>query len=242
MVSFNLKAARERRGWTQEQFAQRLENITGARLTQAGVSALERTWEGGKRREFDAQEIVDFAQALGVPIIWFFLPPPGDDREIKNAGRPLIDLIDLLVGRDELHPLISERLREVGLRDPSAAERISRLLTGWPADMSTQIIRERRDDMLEQILHEMADDLDEAAKVWGEFWDRVRQTTVRGLIAERTENDRFLARESHLPDPPEDLTPPSGTDDVHAAAGSQQYRDDSRADNLTAAVEPANRA
>ena len=112
VVSYNLRAAREQNGWTQEQFADRLEVVTGRRPTQASVSALERAWEGGRHREFDAQELVDFAVALDVPVIWFFLPPPGDRREIKNTGRQLFALIDLLVGRAEHLPRIEERLAQ----------------------------------------------------------------------------------------------------------------------------------
>ena len=241
VVSFNLRAARELRGLTQEVLARRLENVTGTRLTQAGVSALERTWEGGKRREFDAQEIVEFAQALDVPIIWFFLPPPGDDRKIKNADRPLFDLIELLVGRNELHTIVEGRLRAVGLGDPTAVEQTSRMLIGWPDGMSTETMRERRDDMLEQILNEMADDLDEAAKLWGKFWDRVRQTTVRGLIAERTNNDRFLYRETSLPGPPDDLTPFTGTSEPRAVEDSAEHDDAAAAgaSDVAAAAVPA---
>ena len=186
VVSFNLRLAREQNGWTQEQFADRLEQVTGHRPTQASVSALERAWEGGRRREFDAQELVDFSVALNVPIVWFFLPPPGDRRKIKNTGRQLFALIELLVGRAEQLPHVEERLRQLGLRDNTADEEISRMLTGYPDVMTPQAIREFRETMLAMILDEMATELDRSAQRWGSFFDRVRQVTIRGVIASLT--------------------------------------------------------
>lgn len=221
VVSYNLRAAREQNGWTQEQFADRLAAVTGGRPNQAGVSALERVWERGKRREFDPQELVDFALVPNVPVLWFFLPSPGDRREIKNTGRQLFALIDLLVGRaehlprieerqysrrnwvvvNEHLPRIEERQRQLGLRENTAEEEISRILTGHPDVMTPQVIRERREWILTEILHEMTTELDQPAERWGSFFDRVRQVTLRGVIASLTDDAQFL---DHLPDLPED--------------------------------------
>ncbi|MCY3650951.1 MAG: helix-turn-helix transcriptional regulator [Acidimicrobiaceae bacterium] len=200
VVSYNLRLAREMQGLTQEQFATRLEAITGHRPTQASISALERSWEGGRRREFDAQELVEFAVALNVPIAWFFLPPPDDRREIKNTGRVLLALVDLLVGRAQHQPRIEERLREVGLRDYAEQEEISRMLTGQPDRITPQVIREFRERMLTQLLDEMATELDDYAEQMGAFWDRVRQVTTRGVIASLTNDPQLLGRRRDLPE------------------------------------------
>ena len=40
------------------------------------MSAAERSWEGTRIREFDADEIVRIADTLGVPVIALLLPPP----------------------------------------------------------------------------------------------------------------------------------------------------------------------
>ena len=244
VVSFNLRAAREEQGLTQEQFADRLEAVTGHRPTQASVSALERAWEGGRRREFDAQELVDFAVALNVPIVWFFLPPPGDVREIQNTGRHLRALVELLVGRADQLPRIEERLREIGLRDPTAVEQTSQMLLGQPAAMGAQAVRELREVMLAQILHEMADDLDESVKLWKTFFDRLDKTTVRGLIAERTNNDGFLHRESDLPGHTQDSASLTGTGDAHATEDSHEYDAAATAgvDDVVASAAPARQA
>ena len=244
MVSYNLRAARELKGWTQEQFAQHLEAITGSKLTQAGVSALERTWEGGKRREFDAQELVDFATALDVPIVWFFLPPPGDDREIKNTGRPLSALIDLMVGRAHHLPPIEERLREMGVHDPTAEEAISRMLTGHPDAMTPQVIGELREKMLAQILDEMATDFDEVAHVVGDFWDRARQVTIRGMIAALTNNARLLPPGLNLPELPTDAAQTVDADGARAGENSREREGptDADADEATAIATTARQA
>lgn len=186
VVSYNLRVAREQNGWTQSQFADRLEQVTGTRPAQANVSALERVWEGGRRREFDAQKLVDFAVALNVPIIWFFLPPPGEHREIQNTGRHMTGLIELLLGRNDQVHRVEERLREIGMKDPTAAQKTAEMLTGWTTGMGADIYRARRTKMLALILAQLGDELDEAAELWGYFWDRVRATGVRGLIAEKT--------------------------------------------------------
>src|SRR5213080_122296 len=80
VVAYNVRAARELRGWTQEEVADRLEPYLGQRLTQAGVSSIERAWDGDRRREFDAHELLIFAMVFDLPILWFLLPPPGDAR------------------------------------------------------------------------------------------------------------------------------------------------------------------
>lgn len=224
VVSYNLRLAREMQGWTQEQFATRLEEVTGHRPTQASISALERAWEGGRRREFDAQELVEFAVALDVPIAWFFLPPPDDRREIKNTGRVLLALVDLLVGRAQHQPSIEKRLREVGRRDHTEPEEISRVITGQPDRITPQAIREFREGILTQLLHEMATELDDFAEQMGAFWDRVRQVTTRGVIASLTNDPQLLSRLQDLPEGTAVQDDPASddTDDAAAVATTAQ--------------------
>src|SRR4051794_18076373 len=72
IVAYNFRAARELRGWTQEETAQRLERVLGQLLPQASISAIERAYEGDRRREFDAHELLAFALAFELPLVWFF--------------------------------------------------------------------------------------------------------------------------------------------------------------------------
>src|SRR5665811_933751 len=76
VVAYNVREARQMRGWTQEELADRLEPYLGQRLTQAGISSIERAWDGDRRREFDAHELLIFAMVFDLPILWFLLPPP----------------------------------------------------------------------------------------------------------------------------------------------------------------------
>ena len=46
VVSYNVKAIRERRGWTQQAVAERLSYLTGHQLPQASISAMERGFDG----------------------------------------------------------------------------------------------------------------------------------------------------------------------------------------------------
>jgi hypothetical protein len=57
VVSYNFKAIRERQGWTQQGVAERLGQLTGHTLPQASISAMERGFDGDRRRRFDAHEL-----------------------------------------------------------------------------------------------------------------------------------------------------------------------------------------
>ncbi|MEV8065297.1 helix-turn-helix transcriptional regulator [Streptomyces sp. NPDC085995] len=110
MVAYNISRARRAKGWSQDEFARRLETFTGRRWSNASVSAAERSWESDRIRKFDANELVSFALILGVPVYYLLLPPyrdgdpevtlrtsnPGDQaedwRELTSAE--LIDAID----------------------------------------------------------------------------------------------------------------------------------------------------
>ena len=121
VVAYNLARARAWRGWTQEQATAALEPHLGTRWSKANYSAAERSIAGGRIRQFDADEIVAFAQAFGVPVGWFFLPPPpwappgvplrlaAPDRE--HLGEVLAALVDMVFGDDEGQALLAMRLQ-----------------------------------------------------------------------------------------------------------------------------------
>ena len=100
VVAYNFKAARELRGLTQEETAQLLERSLGQRLPQASISAIERAYEGDRRREFDAHEILAFALAFDLPLVWFFLPPPGDTRRLYHTSNYVAELYGAVFGRE----------------------------------------------------------------------------------------------------------------------------------------------
>jgi hypothetical protein len=191
VVAYNVRAARELRGWTQDEVSERLEPYLGQRLTQAGVSAIERAWDGDRRREFDAHELLIFAMVFNLPITWFLLPPPGDHRLMRATTRQVDELYMWLMGRPEqLEPLYA-RLREIGIYEPTEAEEIVEKITGAPASSRNWSYKDRRKEMLLALLDEHADDLDNAVEELGRWFDHLRQVGIRGFVAEHTYDDDY---------------------------------------------------
>jgi transcriptional regulator with XRE-family HTH domain len=88
VVASNLKRARELRGWTQEQAAERLERYLGSRWSKANYSAAERAVTGRRPRTFDADDLLAFARTFELPITWFLLPPHGREPLLSTPDDP----------------------------------------------------------------------------------------------------------------------------------------------------------
>jgi transcriptional regulator with XRE-family HTH domain len=88
IVAYNFRRARESSGWTQVETSKRLERYLGFKLNQAGVSAIEKTYDSDRRRNIDVAEVVAFARCFGLPIGWFFLPPPGRSTDLVEPVNP----------------------------------------------------------------------------------------------------------------------------------------------------------
>ena len=188
VVAYNVRAARELRGFTQDDFADRLEPYLGQRLTQASVSAIERAFDGERRREFDAQELLTFALVFDLPIIWFLLPPPGDHRLMRNTTRPLDELYAHLLGRpDQLQP-VYDRLRELGVNDPTSTEDTVEKITGEPSTTRQWSYKERRKELLLALLDQHGDTFDTAIDDLGRVIDHLRHVGIRGFLAENTDD------------------------------------------------------
>jgi hypothetical protein len=110
VIAYNVAQARLWKGWTQEQACEALEPYLGKRWSKANYSAAERSVDGSRIRQFDADEIVAFARAFDMPVTWFFLPPPpwaspGVPAKLRTPdaerfGAPLALLADLVFGDD----------------------------------------------------------------------------------------------------------------------------------------------
>ncbi len=79
VVAYNVARFRKAAGLTQEELGERLGG-----WTKAAVSAAERSWDGKRIRQFDADTLTAIAMALGVPLLALFLPP-----EDQGEGGPL---------------------------------------------------------------------------------------------------------------------------------------------------------
>ena len=190
VVAYNFRAARELRGWTQEEAADQLEPYLGLRLTQASISAIERAWDGDRNREFDAQEILAFALAFDLPLIWFYMPPPDDRRHLDRAHKRINQLYEIVLGReDQLEPLY-QRLRDLGIREPTERERLMEGITGEKPPTRTTY-REHRKRLLTALLDDYSDNLDQLADQYGQFFDHLRAVGIRGFIAEHTQDEDF---------------------------------------------------
>ena len=199
VVAYNIREARQLRGWTQEELADRLEPYLGQRLTQAGVSSIERAWDSDRRREFDAHELLVFAMVFDLPMLWFLLPPPGDHRVMRSTTRSVDELYAWLLGRPQQLEPVYERLRQLGIVDPTAAEETVEKITGVPAAAKQWSYRERRKELLLALLDEHADSFDKNIDELGRMVDHLRQVGIRGFIAEHTNDEDLTYPEGHTP-------------------------------------------
>lgn len=224
VVAYNVRAARELRSWTQEELSERLEPYLGQRLSQAGVSAIERAWDGDRRREFDAHELLIFSMVFSLPMLWFLLPPPGDHRLMRATTRPVDELYMYLLGRPEqLEPLYA-RLREIGVTDPTAAEETVEKITGQPPRSRQWSYRQRRKELLLALLDQHADDLDNAIDTLAGQLEHLRQVGIRGFIAEQTNDDDYARTTGRVADEPT----PGGTKNKPARANTKKKRSTKR--------------
>jgi len=117
IVAYRIHEARRMRGWTQEQAAAELEPYLGTKLSTASFSAIERSFAGGRIRQFNADEILALSRGFRLPIGWFFTPPPVMDKidistpDAKGGGWEPLLLIDAILGNPDTIPEWEEALR-----------------------------------------------------------------------------------------------------------------------------------
>ena len=227
VVAYNFREARQLRGWTQEEFADRLEPYLGQRLTQAGVSSIERAWDGDRRREFDAHELLVFAMVFNLPILYFLLPPPGDRRRMQGTSAQVNELYVWLLGREGQVEPVYERLRQLGITDPTTAEETVEKITGITSPARQWSYRERRKELLLALLDEHSDNFDKDIEEIGRIVDHLRQVGIRGFIAEHTHDEDFTFKgDPPTPDsrPPLDANEATSDDGTHDGETSGDSR------------------
>lgn len=185
VVSYNVKAIRERRGWTQQQVADRLAQITGHRLPQASISAMERGFDGERRRRFDAHELYLLSTVFDVPIAYFFLPPPGAmGTALADTGAVAVTLYTAILGADDQLEAMDERLEELGLNVPRDLDPVmATILGGDPASMNWHDhFRTWRKNRIALLAREYGDQLDEVANVLADFAAQIKTFGPQGYL------------------------------------------------------------
>ena len=172
VVSYNVRAIRERRGWTQQSVAERLARLTKHQLPQASISAMERGFDGDRRRRFDAHELYLLSVVFDVPIAYFFLPPPDTDREeLSDTRRPVTELYAALLGRDSQLAEFDERLAEINVTNPEQVDEVLIALFGveGAANNWHEHFRTWRKKRLAELAKTYGDRLDDVAEFLAEF-------------------------------------------------------------------------
>ena len=72
---------------TQEQLGKRLEAVTGRPWSKATVSALERSADGVRVRQFDADDLVAIAHVLDVQLMFLFKPSSPESTPTRGIHR-----------------------------------------------------------------------------------------------------------------------------------------------------------
>jgi transcriptional regulator with XRE-family HTH domain len=113
VVAHNLTYARELRGLTQAEVAERLTRFTGSSWTQATVAQAEGSVGGQRVRQFTANELVALARTFDLPVLFFFLPPDDSDGRLATddtkTGLPWEYLLLLVLGHRANFGVLAER-------------------------------------------------------------------------------------------------------------------------------------
>lgn len=187
VVSYNLKAIRERRGWTQQSVAERLGRLTGHQLPQASISAMERGFDGERRRRFDAHELYLFSEIFGVPVLYFFVPPPtGPDDLLADTGRPVVELYKAALGEPNTLGPLDERLSQIQINNPEESDRVLAAIFGYEhaAGNWHDSFRTWRKLRIAEIEREYGDRLDEVAAFLKVFSSKIEAVGPLGYLQE----------------------------------------------------------
>ena len=126
-----------------------------------------------------------FSLVFDLPILWFLLPPPGDDRLMRATTRPVNELYAHLLGMPHQLDALYDKLRRLGVADPDDTDPALRRLTG-DTNPRRWGYRQQREAFLLALEDQHADDFDTAVEELGAIFDHLREVGMRGFIAEKT--------------------------------------------------------
>lgn len=187
IVSYRIRTMRERRGWTQDFFADRLAAYTGKKLPQASISLMERGFESNKRRRFDAHELYILSRVFEVPILYFFMPPKGQLRkDLLQSTRPASELYAAIIGIESELPPVDDALDEIGIENP---EDLSTTITAIFGDdgprtpFNPKHFRRWRADRINRIAHQFEDRMNEVRDTFAEVAKQLDGVGVQAWFA-----------------------------------------------------------
>lgn len=193
VVSYNVRAIRERRGMTQTGVAERLSQLTGHLLPQASISAMERGFDGERRRRFDAHELYLLSVVFDVPIAYFFIPPAGmTGVELADTHRPAAELYRALLGTDAQVEEMDRRLDDIKLQNPDDTDDVLTAIFGADAGAGNwhEHFRTWRAERLREIETEYGTQLDEVADFLADFAAKVKSLGPQGYLRSMSWDDR----------------------------------------------------
>ena len=62
--------------------------------------------------------------------MWFFLPPPKDHRTLQHTSNVVSELYQIVLGEERQLGPVYDRLRQLGIDEPTEATRAVEALTG----------------------------------------------------------------------------------------------------------------
>jgi hypothetical protein len=214
IVAYNFTRARREAGWTQVETGLRLEPFLGYRLNQAGVSAIEKTYDSERRRNIDAAEILAFARCFNRPIAWFFLPPTGHTRdrvepihtgELASFNVQAGDITALIFGSPDGWQALVDRVAELldddhqttwativfALRGDADQQRWERQI-----DLRRRALQEVTLNKLvgpgDEVITKMASLLVELLKLTPHGYQELRDRDLRAALALLTDADKLV--------------------------------------------------
>ena len=147
LVAYNLQRARRLQEWTQAETVAELAKV-GRPWSTAVYSAAERSIDGGRIRQFDADDLLAFSDAFGLPVTFFLLPPgadlpakvaPGPDLKGLDAGMHLRQLFAR--GLPRLGTDLAARFEKAPTRQRLAVSReLRRFLYGWILEVAGKVL------------------------------------------------------------------------------------------------------
>jgi transcriptional regulator with XRE-family HTH domain len=158
VVAHNMTRARELRGLSQSEVAERLSTFSGSPWSQVTVAQAEGSVSGNRMRQFTANELVALARCFDLPVLYFLLPPTdgADGLAAPDApakGWPWEYLLLLVWGHRNNFPIVAERAAPWAHASTVVTVPVDDVLDGTPdTGLLEQLTRERErftpEDML----------------------------------------------------------------------------------------------